>query len=64
MPAFEVFLQITHLTQKKENINIVASEAKIQLHEKFQNHVKIFTDGSVATSGDSGFVFLFFLFHF
>ena len=42
---------------KKENINIVASEAKIQLHEKFQNHIKIFTDGSVATSGDSGFGF-------
>ena len=42
---------------KKDNANIVSSIAKLHIHENFDHHLKIYTDGSVSTSGVSGFGF-------
>ena len=42
---------------KKENPNIVAVEAKCNLSEKYQYYLKVFTDGSMSETGDSGFGF-------
>ena len=42
---------------KSENENVVAIDAKKILSEKYQYDLKIFTDGSVASSGMTGFGF-------
>ncbi len=35
-------------------MNVLASEARIHIESKYQNHLKIYTDGSVLDSGASG----------
>ena len=42
---------------KKENPNIVAIDAQCNLNEKYQFYLKIYTDGSMTETGDSGFGF-------
>ena len=42
---------------KSDNENIVALDAKEILSQKYQYHLQIFTDGSVTSSGESGFGF-------
>ena len=39
--------------KKSESTNILAIQVREQLNNKYQNHIKIFTDGSVLDS-DSG----------
>jgi len=40
--------------KKGEDINMVTSAAKEQLSDKYNNYLKVFTDGSVLDSGDVG----------
>ena len=41
-----------------ENINILKSEVLEQMSNKYQNHLKIFTDGSVLESYGCGSAFI------
>jgi ribonuclease HI len=43
-----------YTTVKKEEINLLTVEAKDHLFNKYEYHLKIFTDGSVLPSTDSG----------
>ena len=43
---------------KGETTNILAIEAREHLNNNYQNHIKIFTDGSVWDSLDSGVGFV------
>ena len=40
--------------KKSESTNILAIQVREHLNNKYQNHIKIFTDGSVLDSLDSG----------
>ena len=40
--------------KKSESTNILAIQVREHLNNKYQNHIKIFTDGSVQDSLDSG----------
>ena len=40
--------------KKSESTNILAIEVREHLNNNYQNHIKIFTDGSVLDSLDSG----------
>ena len=40
--------------KKSESTNILAIQVREQLNNKYQNHIKIFTDSSVLDSLDSG----------
>ena len=40
--------------KKRESTNILAIQISEHLNNKYQNHIKIFTDGSVQDSLDSG----------
>ena len=40
--------------KKSESTNILAIQVRELLNNKYQNHIKIFTDGSVLDSLDSG----------
>ena len=44
--------------KKSESTNILAIQVKEHLNNKCQNHIKIFTDGSVLVSLDSGTAFV------
>ena len=44
--------------KKSEFTNILALEVREHLNNKYQNHIKIFTDGSVWGSLDSGVGFV------
>ena len=44
--------------KKSEYTNILAIQAREHLKNKYQNHIKIFTDGSVLDSLDSGAGFI------
>jgi ribonuclease HI len=63
MPTIPIFPQWEHCpaifdleytTVKKEDINLLTVEAKNHLFNKYEYHLKIFTDGSVLPSTDSG----------
>ena len=40
--------------KKSESTNILAIQIREHLNNKYQNHIKVFTDGSVLDSLDSG----------
>ena len=40
--------------KKSESTNILALQVREHLNNKYQNHIKIFTDGSILDSLDSG----------
>ena len=40
--------------KKSESTNILTTEVREQLINNYQNHIKIFTDGSILDSLDSG----------
>ena len=44
--------------ERKDNINILAVKVKQHLSENYQNHLKIFTDGSVLENKDAGAAFV------
>ena len=54
-PYFDNYTQIL---EKKDNINILAVKVKQHLSENYQNHLKIFTDGSVLETKDAGAAFV------
>ena len=43
---------------KKENTILLQTEAKEHLYDKYQNSLKVYTDGSVLDSGDCGSAFI------
>ena len=45
--------------KKSESTNILALQVREHLNNKYQNHIKNFTDGSVLDSLDSGADLLF-----
>ena len=52
-------MTITKISLKsKDNINILAAKVKQHLSENYQNHLKIFTDGSVLENKDAGAAFV------
>ena len=56
MPQREHINACTDYTdlKKSESTNILAIQVREHLNNKYQNHIKIFTDGSVQDSLDSG----------
>ena len=44
--------------KKSESTNILTIQIREHLNNKYQNHIKIFTDGSVLDSLDSGAEFV------
>ena len=58
IPLWEIpkpFFDINYIEMKKDvNINTTASIAKEHMHEKYQNHLKIFTDGSLLDNNNVG----------
>ena len=61
LPLWEtpkIFFDINYIKSKKdENINITTSLAKTHIHERYQNHLQVFTDGSVLNDNNVGAAF-------
>ena len=52
--SLKKLINVIKFLYKSESTNILAIHVREHLNNKYQNHIKIFTDGSVLDSLDSG----------